>query len=247
MPRYIFFGLVFTTAALIVAATAVPAAAKDEPSKFAKNVKFDGIYDAINNDPQSPLKHYLEYLGHKFDVKLVIDAAAFKAARMADAGVPDDPGSLSVTADNPLPKQEGITLGALVQTILNRLPTPTTYTFQRDRVLIVPVSEPVLKDIAREYATSPLRPLLAKRIALDNRFEAKAKLQDVVDFLRSKHNVPIVLHEQGEQAEIKLPRAANVSLEQVLKDVAKQTRAFALLRSDHVFLLRTEGGAPPGQ
>lgn len=241
MPRHLSPTLVFMAAPLILAGAATPAGAKDEPTKFAKKVKFDGIFDAINN-PQTPLKDVLEYLSDKYDVKLVLDAQAFKAAQI------DDAGGLPVAAEKPLPKQDGITLGALVQTVLNRLPTPTTYTFQRDRVVIVPVSERVLKDIAREHATSPLRPLLAKRIALDKRFEANAKLQDVVDFLRSKHNVPIVLPDQGGQAEIKLPRAAGVSIEQVLKEVAKQTGAFVLPRADHVLLLTREApGGPPGQ
>jgi hypothetical protein len=225
-------GVFSSVLVLTLAVLASRAQAQEEKARLARKIDFPGW-----NDPKITLREALAYLGAKYDWKIEADIRAFKAQGIEDV-------LTSPVAEKPLPKQAKVTVGILLQQVLNRLPSPATYTIQRDRLLVVPISEPVLREIAREYQSSPLRARLARRITLGREFEANAKLKDVLAFLRDKHGLPVVILPNAEELEVKLARQTSVSIEAVLKQLAGQIGGACVLRHDHVLLVPIRNEPP---
>lgn len=218
---------------LSLAVLAPPAAAQEQNAKLARKIDFPGL-----EDPRITLREALDYLGARYEWKIQVDANAFKAQGVKDI-------QNAAVAEKPLPRQARVTVGILLQQVLNRLPQPATYTVQRDRLAVVPVSDAVLKEIAREYRTSPLRGLLARQVALGKDIKANATFKEVVAFLRDKHGLPVVIPQGAEDLQLEAARQTSVSIETLLKRLASEIGGACLLRNDHVLLIRRPLTEPP--
>src|SRR5262249_20553156 len=147
--------------------------------------------------------------------------------------------------EKPLPGQENVSVGVVLQQVLNRLPVSATYILRGNGVQVVPVSEAVIRSISQEARASVARARLARNFTADRALADKPTLDNLVRYLKDRHDLQLVVQAGPDAADSKLqlPRFGTVNLETLLKQVAGQMNAKVLLRHDHVLLLII---SPPG-
>jgi len=223
--------------ALLAAApgqTAPPA--KDPRTALARRVKFPGF-----NDPRTTLGDALKELTDRYGLKIDVDAKQFKAAGIEDV-------LKTPVGEKPLPAQKNVSVGVILQQVLNRLPVSATYVLRGNGVQVVtPVSQEVIRSISQESRASVARARLARTFTADRALADKPTLDNLVRYLKDKHDLQLVVQAGPDAAETKLrlPRFGTVNLQTLLKQVAGQTRAMVLLRHDHVLLITPDAGRPP--
>jgi hypothetical protein len=214
--------------------TAPPA--KDPRTALAKRVTFRGF-----DDPANPLRDVLDFLTVRHGLKIDVDVKQFKAAGVADV-------LASPVAEKPLPAQKNVSVGVILQQVLNRLPVSATYVLRGNGVQVVtPVSQEVIRSISQESRTSVARARLARTFTADRALADKPTLENLVRYLKDKHDLQLVVQAGPDAAETKLrlPRFGTVNLQTLLKQVGSQTKAMVLLRHDHVLLITPDAGRPP--
>jgi hypothetical protein len=213
--------------------------AKDPRTALAKRVTFPGFHE-----PLFTLRDALKELTDRYGLKIDVDVKQFKAAGFADV--------LATTpaAEKPLPAQKNVSVGVVLQQVLNRLPrvgTTATYVLRGNGVQVVLVSEEVIRSISQEARASVARGRLARNFTADRALADKPTLDNLARYLKDKHDLQLVVQTGPDAADSKLqlPRFGTVNLETLLKQVAGQTNAKVLLRHDHVLLITPDAGRPP--
>jgi hypothetical protein len=210
--------------------------AKDPRTALAKRVTFPGF-----NDPLLTLRQMLQELTDRYGLKIDVDVKQFKAAGFADVL------ASPLVQDKPLPAQKNVSVGVVLQQVLNRLPVSATYVLRGNSVQVVPVSEAVIRSISQEARASVVRARLARNFTADRALADKPTLDNLARYLKDKHDLQLVVKAGPDTADskLRLPRFGTVNLETLLKQVAGQTRARVLLRHDHVLLITPDAGRPP--
>ena len=211
--------------------------AKDPRTALAKRVIFPGF-----DDPTITLRLAPDFLTDRYGLKIDVDVKQFKAAQFENVL------TAPVVAEKPLPAQKNVSVGVILQQVLNRLPVSATYVLRGNGVQVVtPVSQEVIRSISQESRGSVARARLARNFTADRALADKPTLDNLVRYLKDKHDLQLVVQAGPDAADSKLqlPRFGTVNLETLLKQMAGQTKARVLLRHDHVLLIPPDAGRPP--
>jgi hypothetical protein len=200
------------------------------------------------DDPAITLSQVLEFLTVRHGLKIDVDVKQFKAAGIEDV-------LATAVVEKPLPAQKNVSVGVVLQQVLNRLPVSATYILRGNGVQVVPVAEATVRSISQEARGSLARPRLARAFTADRALADKPTLDNLVRYLKDRHDLQLVVSagtdpdafKDKDQYKLRLPRVGTVNLETLLKQVAGQTRSRVLLRHDHVLLITPEAGQSPVQ
>ena len=109
------------------------------------------------------------------------------------------------------------------------------------------MSEAVIWSISQEARASVARARLARTFTADRALADKPTLDNLVRYLKDRHDLQLVPHSGPDAADsrLRLPRFGSVNLRTLLEQVAAQTNARVLLRHDHVLLITPDAGRPP--